>query len=239
MSTLNLFDDPAKLEKKKAQVTGLIGEDWYRQIGDLFDRPYMLSLISFLSQRRKLAKVYPSSPNVFRAFKSTPYKDVKVIILGQDPYHNGAADGLAFSSGGKGTPKSLQVIFEEIARTHKDFNKLRLADLSDWASQGVLLLNTILTVEEGNAGAHEGKGWEQFTIEVIRRLNKHTFPLVFVLWGSKAKQYDRYIDKGYHLVLEGVHPASQLRGTGVFVGNDHFKLIDEHIKKTYSSKINW
>lgn len=239
MSTLNMFDDPAKLEKRRSQIISLIGEEWYRYIGELFDRPYMKNLIAFLSERRKIVKVYPSSPNVFRAFKTLPYKDIKVVILGQDPYYNGSADGLAFSTGAPNTPKSLQIIFEEIARTHEGYNVRRMPDLTDWAKQGILLLNTVLTVEQGNAGSHEGKGWEQFTVEVIKRLNHHPMPLVFVLWGAKARQYDKYIDKKYHLILESPHPASEAYGTGKFIGNGHFDMIDEHIMKNYNTKIKW
>ncbi len=218
----------------------LLGEEWFKRIGHIFERPYMKRLSLFLNKRRKEVKVYPKSDNTFKAFKLTPYSQVKVVIIGQDCYHNGVADGLAFSSQAMGIPKSLQIIFKEINNCIPYFNENRLADLTDWAKQGIFLFNTILTVEEGKPMSHEGKGWEQFSTEVIIQLNKHPNPLVFVLWGARAKKFKGLIDSKYHLVLESPHPASELynEGTG-FLGNGHFTKINEHLMKHFNLKIKW
>ncbi len=155
------------------------------------------------------------------------------------PYYNGLADGLAFSSQGMRTPESLKIIFREIANDVEGFNINRLPDLTDWAKQGVFLFNTILTVDDGKAMSHSGKGWEEFSQEVIKCLNKHPNQLVFVLWGARAKEYKKLIDSTYHLVLEASHPASEMHGTGTFLGCGHFKKINEFLLKNYNLKIKW
>lgn len=227
------------IDDRESKIIQLIGEQWYRRIGHTFDRPYMKRVQEFLNRRRQQVKVYPSPQNVFRAFKVTPYNEVKIVMLGQDPYYNGSADGLAFSSPTKETPKSLQVIFKEIKRTHSEFNERRLADLSDWSKQGIFLFNTILTVDAGSSMSHSGKGWEQFSTEVIIQLNKHPNPLVFVLWGSRAKEYRKLIDYNYHLILESPHPAAELHGSASFIGNGHFEKIDKHLKEKFNLNIKW
>lgn len=238
----NLLDYKWKpqLEDRESKIIQLIGESWFKKIGHVFERPYIKRIGEFLNKRRTITKVYPSQANVFRAFRATPYDKVKVVILGQDPYYNGSADGLAFSCPTPKTPTSLQTIFEEIKRTHPEFNEKRLADLSDWAEQGVFLFNTILTVDQGESMSHSGRGWEQFSTEVILQLNKHPNPLVFVLWGNRAKEYKKLIDKsGYHLVLESPHPAAESHGSAKFIGNGHFDAIDKHLKEKFNLKINW
>lgn len=227
------------LVDRSVMITQLIGDEWFKRIGDLFERPYMKRLTSFLQKERKEANIFPSQKNVFRAFKLCPYDKVKVVICGQDPYHNGAADGLAFSSQGMNTPLSLQTIFKEIKNTESDFNERRLANLQDWTEQGVFLFNTVLTVREGIANSHSEKGWENFSSEVITRLSRHANPLVFVLWGAKAKGFERLIDLNYHLVLKSAHPAAEGYGSGSFLGNGHFTEINNFLKKYYNMKIKW
>jgi uracil-DNA glycosylase len=237
-----------EVNDKDKVIIAQIGPEWYKQLKQEFNMDYMKRLAGFIAERRKTVKIYPSSPNVFKALKLTQYSNVRVCILGQDPYPDGSADGLAFSCSGPRTPKSLQIIFEELAMeasfdnnsvTH--FNKKRDANLEDWASQGVLLLNTILTVEENSPLSHKGKGWEIFTEKVIKSLNAHPNPIAFVLWGSGAKEYKKLIDNDYHLVLEAAHPAAEFYnpGNGGFLKNYHFTKINSFLNLMYNEKIKW
>jgi uracil-DNA glycosylase len=195
-------------EEKKDRLIAKLGEEWFDKVGDQFNQPYMKELGSFLSLRRTQTRVLPDNDNVFKAFKLTSYNDIRVVIIGQDPYHSicsdkvtSMANGLAFSSNEPfDIPPSLHNIFTEVERDVK--NGLQIlpdADLTRWATQGVLLLNTILTVDQGKPLSHEGKGWEQFTEHVIRTLNHHPKRLVWLLWGKKAQEYKKLIDIGYHL----------------------------------------
>jgi uracil-DNA glycosylase len=243
-------------EKKKHRRIDMMGKDWHDLLHNEFERDYMKDLNKFLMERRSQVPVYPETREMFNALKLTPYKEVKVVIIGQDPYHTthsqdkerGIAHGLAFSSCDPATlPPSLVNIFKEIEEDvqfglylKEDYN------LTYWAEQGVLLLNTILTSEKGKALAHENKGWEVFTDAVVKALNRHQRRLVWMLWGNKAKSFRerRLIDTGYHLVLEAAHPAAeeyakQRGSTAGFFGCKHFSKANEHLKKCGYGEINW
>lgn len=213
---------------------------WLQQLGAEFDKDYMRSLREFLMQRKQQgATIYPAGANYFAAFDHTPFDDVKVVMLGQDPYHGpGQAHGLCFSvPEGIAQPPSLVNIFKEIE------NDLGIAapahgNLQAWARQGVLLLNSVLTVEQANAGSHQGKGWEQFTDEVIARLNAEREGIVFMLWGAYAQRKGQIIDTGRHLVLKAPHPSplSAYRG---FFGCGHFSQANAYLQQRGEQPINW
>jgi uracil-DNA glycosylase len=213
---------------------------WLQQLGAEFDKDYMRSLREFLMQRKQQgATIYPAGANYFAAFDHTPFDDVKVVMLGQDPYHGpGQAHGLCFSvPEGIAQPPSLVNIFKEIE------NDLGIAapahgNLQAWARQGVLLLNSVLTVEQANAGSHQGKGWEQFTDEVIARLNAEREGIVFMLWGAYAQRKGQIIDTGRHLVLKAPHPSplSAYRG---FCGCGHFSQANAYLQQRGEQPINW
>jgi uracil-DNA glycosylase len=213
---------------------------WLLHVESEFSQPYMKQLKLFLQAEKREGKtIYPASHSIFNAFKATPFNDVKVVILGQDPYHGvGQAHGLSFSvPKGVRTPPSLVNIFKEINR---DIG-VPLADhgcLQSWAEQGVLLLNATLTVEQANAGSHQGQGWELFTDKVIEVLSDQREHVVFLLWGSYAQKKGRVIDQNKHLVLRSAHPSplSAYRG---FIGNGHFSATNEYLEKHGQSPIDW
>jgi uracil-DNA glycosylase len=236
-------------DKLAEEIKAKIGESWYKYIGAEFGQHYMQVLSKFLAKRRREVAVYPEPRDVFNAFRSTPYDKIKVVILGQDPYHTpGVAHGLAFSSKNPTyVPPSLEVIFREIENDlykglHVDMYSE--ANLSHLADQGVLLLNPIMTVDKGKPLSHAGKGWELFTDQVIRALNRHSRRLVWMLWGNKAKLYNerRLIDSNWHLVLEAAHPAAESYrsdGSAGFFGCKHFSQANEFLDKCGYGKINW
>lgn len=213
---------------------------WLVHVESEFSQPYMKQLKLFLQAEKREGKtIYPASHSIFNAFKATPFNDVKVVILGQDPYHGvGQAHGLSFSvPKGVRTPPSLVNIFKEINR---DIS-VPIADhgcLQSWAEQGVLLLNATLTVEQANAGSHQGQGWELFTDKVIEVLSDQREHVVFLLWGSYAQKKGRVIDQNKHLVLRSAHPSplSAYRG---FIGNGHFSATNEYLEKHGQSPIDW
>ena len=213
---------------------------WLAHVESEFSQPYMKQLKLFLQAEKREGKtIYPASHSIFNAFKATPFNDVKVVILGQDPYHGvGQAHGLSFSvPKGVRTPPSLVNIFKEINR---DIG-VPIADhgcLQSWAEQGVLLLNATLTVEQANAGSHQGQGWELFTDKVIEVLSDQREHVVFLLWGSYAQKKGRVIDQNKHLVLRSAHPSplSAYRG---FIGNGHFSATNEYLEKHGQSPIDW
>lgn len=216
-----------------------IEESWKNILKEEFGKPYFDEIVNFLKREKKLGKqIYPPGPKIFNAFDSTPFRKVKVVILGQDPYHGpGQAMGLSFSvPKSERIPPSLKNIYKEIN------NDLQLpipnhGDLSSWAEQGVFLLNAILTVEHKKASSHKKIGWEQFTNAVIQLLSEKTEGLVFLLWGNFARFKSEFIDKQKHLVLESVHP-SPLAGNGFF-NNNHFSRANEYLKKSGKEPINW
>ena len=209
---------------------------WKELFDEEFSKPYMKKLASFVTERRKVSNVYPESKNVFKAFDLCPFDNVKVIIIGQDPYHTkNVAHGLAFSSARPDyIPPSLEIIFKEIGCTSK-------ADLTSWAEQGVLLLNRILTVEGGYPLTHSNKGWETFTEHIIKMLGETSDPKVFLLWGTTARAVRPLINERFHYVLEAVHPITEIyhRTTGGFIGCKHFEKTNEILKSQGKKIIKW
>jgi uracil-DNA glycosylase len=215
-------------------------DSWRVHLNAEFDQPYMLQLQQFLQQEVMAGKViYPQSDLVFNAFKSTSFENVKVVVLGQDPYHGvGQAHGLSFSvPKGVRTPPSLVNVLKEI---HRDVGAPipEHGCLQSWAEQGVLLLNATLTVEQANAGSHQGQGWGLFTDKVIKALSDQREGLVFLLWGGYAKKKGCIIDQDKHWVLSSAHPSplSAYRG---FVGNEHFSTTNKYLKQGGKSPIDW
>jgi len=213
---------------------------WYRVLGDEFDTDYMHELREFLVQQKAAGKViYPPGSQWFSAFNNTPFDQVRVVILGQDPYHGpNQAHGLCFSVlPGVKVPPSLANMYKELA-DDLGIEQPGHGCLTSWAKQGVLLLNATLTVEQANAGAHQGKGWEQFTDAAIRALNDQREGIVFVLWGSYAQKKGAFIDQSRHLVLKSVHPSplSAYRG---FLGCKHFSAANNYLQQNGQTPINW
>lgn len=215
-------------------------ESWKARLGDYLKRDDMQSLRRFLRERmQKGARVFPPAPQIFAALDATPFDKVKVVILGQDPYHGfGQAHGLCFSvQHGTAVPPSLVNIYKELQRD------LGIAPpqhgcLTHWAEQGVLLLNAVLTVEEGRAGAHQGKGWEGFTDHVVDVLNREREHLVFLLWGSYAQAKGKMIDTAKHRVLKAPHPSPLSAHRG-FIGCGHFSKTNEYLVRHGMTPIDW
>lgn len=213
---------------------------WKAKVGEYLKRDEMQALSAFLRERRaKGARIYPPGPKIFAAFDATPFDAVKVVILGQDPYHGpGQAHGLCFSVlPGVPVPPSLDNIFKEIQR---DLGIARPDHgcLTPWAERGVLLLNAVLTVEEGRAGAHQGKGWEGFTDHVVDVLNREREGLVFLLWGSYAQAKGKVIDARRHRVLKAPHPSPLSAHRG-FLGCGHFSATNEYLTRHGQTPIDW
>ncbi|TFH87380.1 uracil-DNA glycosylase [Billgrantia azerbaijanica] len=215
-------------------------DSWQQWLGGEFQTPYMQALRDFLAAEKAARKViYPHSSNWFRAFELTPLDRVKVVILGQDPYHGpGQAHGLCFSvRPGVAIPPSLVNIYKEL-EADVGFRPVNHGCLEYWARQGVLLLNTSLTVERGNAGSHRGKGWETFTDRAIATVNAHAEPAVFLLWGSHARQKRALVDTSRHLVLESPHPSPLSAHRGFF-GNHHFSRANAFLVENGREPIDW
>lgn len=213
---------------------------WKQRIGDYLDRPDMLALSAFLRDEKAAGKViYPPGPDIFNAFDHTPFDKVRVVILGQDPYHGpGQAHGLSFSvQPGVRVPPSLQNIFKEIEGS-LGIPRPAHGCLTSWADQGVLLLNAVLTVEAGQAGSHQKKGWEGFTDAAIDALNRERDGLVFMLWGSHAQKKGQLIDASRHLVLRSVHPSPLSAHRG-FLGCGHFAEANAYLEAEGEAPIDW
>ena len=213
---------------------------WKARLGEEFEKPYMQKLRTFLLSEQKHGKnIYPSAELYFNAFNTTPFSEVKVVILGQDPYHGkGQAHGLCFSvQEGVVPPPSLKNIFKEL---NTDIGIIQPAHgcLTSWARQGVLLLNSVLTVEDGKPGSHQDQGWEVFTDQVIRTLDREKEDLVFVLWGSYAQKKASFVDAKKHLVLQTPHPSplSSYRG---FFGSRPFSQINKYLLNKNKTPIDW
>jgi uracil-DNA glycosylase len=222
------------------QKPGQLHPSWLAVIGDELDKPYMQALRHFIKEEKAAGKViFPPSPLIFNAFNHTHFDKVRVVIIGQDPYHGpNQAHGLSFSvPQGVDLPPSLQNIYKEIA-ADLNIKMSRNGDLTPWADQGVLLLNATLTVEQAKAGAHQGKGWEAFTDAAIAALNTHREGLVFVLWGSYAQKKGAFIDESKHLVLKSVHPSPLSAHRGFF-GNHQFSTINQYLSQRGQTPINW
>lgn len=215
-------------------------DDWNQWLGNEFQADYMAALKRFLAEEKAAKKtIYPHSSDWFRAFELTPLSEVKVVILGQDPYHGPQqAHGLCFSvQPGVKVPPSLVNIYKELA-SDVGFRPVRHGFLEPWAKQGVLLLNTALTVEQGNAASHRGKGWEQFTDRAIETVSQHADPCVFLLWGSHARQKKSLIDQCRHWVLESPHPSPLSAHRGFF-GNQHFSRANQFLVEQGRTPIEW
>ena len=213
---------------------------WQKQLGTEFSQPYMQQLQGFLHQRELMGKViYPPQEQVFNALNSTDFDQVKVVVLGQDPYHGpNQAHGLAFSvQKGVKVPPSLANIYKELQRD-LDLPMPSHGCLQTWADQGVLLLNATLTVEQADAGAHQKQGWETFTDKIVQKLNEQRHGLVFMLWGSYAQKKGQMIDRSKHLVLESVHPSPLSAHRG-FIGNGHFSQANAYLQQQGYKPIDW
>lgn len=215
-------------------------QSWKRVLSPEFELDYMRELSAFLRSEKAAGQtVFPAEHEIFNALNSTPFDAVKVVILGQDPYHGpGQAHGLCFSVRSTvALPPSLRNIYKELA------NDLNIApastgNLQCWAQQGVLLLNSVLTVESGSAASHQRKGWERFTDRVIALLNERRDNLVFLLWGNYAQRKGAIIDRDRHLVLESVHP-SPLSASRGFFGNHHFSRSNHYLETHHQTPIDW
>lgn len=222
-------------ENKKADIE----ESWYEILADEFDKPYFMTLKAFLVDEKSKYTVYPPGKLIFNAFAHTPLQKVKVVILGQDPYHGpGQAHGLSFSvPDGVKPPPSLVNMFKEI------YNDLGIVpspsgNLESWADQGVFLLNATLTVRSATAGSHQNKGWELFTDQVISSLSYQRENLVFMLWGSYARAKKKLINPNKHLILESAHP-SPLSAYNGFFGCKHFSKANDYLKQHGIEPIDW
>ena len=241
----NMFADERN-DSESAQASielsaSLLPKDWQALLASEFDQPYMHALQSFLSAEQVQGKtIYPPADQIFTAFSLTPLKNVKVVILGQDPYHGpDQAHGLSFSvpSNIKKLPPSLKNIYKEL-NTDLGLPIAPTGDLTSWAKQGVLLLNAMLTVERKNAGSHQKQGWETFTNRVIQLLSEHNEGLVFVLWGAYAQKKEVLIDEGKHLLLKGIHPSPLSAHRGFF-GSKPFSLINQYLSDHNDEPIDW
>lgn len=216
-----------------------IEESWRKALQSEFDKPYFAGLVDFLHQEKASGQVvYPPGSQIFRAFELTPLDKVKVVILGQDPYHNpGQAMGLSFSvPDNVPAPPSLKNIFKEI-ESDLGLKMSGRPNLEAWARQGVLMLNAILTVRGGQAASHRGKGWEEFTDAVIKYISDNCEGVVFLLWGNFARSKKVLIDTNRHTVLEAAHP-SPLAG-GAFFGCRHFSRTNEILRNENKTPVNW
>lgn len=216
-----------------------IEASWKNELLEEFEKPYFLQIVEFLKREKAQNKIiYPPGSQIFNAFNTTPFDQVKVIILGQDPYHGvGQAMGLSFSvSKNVAIPASLKNIYKEI-QSDIGLPIPQHGDLTGWAKQGVFLLNAMLTVEASLASSHKNIGWQSFTDTVIQRLSTEKTGLVFLLWGNFAKAKKELIDTNKHLVLEAAHP-SPLAG-GAFFGCKHFSKTNEYLEKNGQIPINW
>lgn len=217
----------------------MITNDWLEPLKEEFSKPYYKDLYEFVKDEYSKNVVYPPADDIFNAFHFTPLKDVKVVILGQDPYHNeNQAHGLSFSVlPGNDTPPSLVNIYKEL---HEDLGCYipNNGYLKKWADQGVLLLNTVLTVRAHQANSHQGKGWEQFTDSIIEAVNAQDRPVVFFLWGAPAGRKAKMLNNPKHLVLTAPHPSplSAYRG---FFGCKHFSKANEFLKANGIEPIDW
>ena len=212
---------------------------WRALLADQFNQPYFVQLVEFLRQEYKTRRVFPPGNKMFAAFDHCPLDKVKVVILGQDPYHGaGQANGLSFSvSDGVRIPPSLINIFKEV-KADTGAPPPAGGNLERWADQGVLLLNAVLTVREGEANSHAGKGWEKFTDTVIARLANSKEHLVFLLWGSPAQKKAAVVDPTRHLILKSVHP-SPLSAERGFFGNHQFTKANAYLKEHGEAEIAW
>lgn len=216
-----------------------MAEDWKALLAEEFDKPYFNDLVRFVKEEYAQGVVYPSGANIFRAFDKCPFERLKVVIIGQDPYHGpNQANGLCFSvNDGVAFPPSLQNIFKEVS-SDIGVAMPTSGNLDRWAEQGVLLLNAVLTVRAHNAASHAGRGWEQFTDAVVRTVAERKQGVVYMLWGSYAQRKGAIVDSAKNLILKSVHPSplSAYRG---FFGCRHFSLANGYLKQLGKEPICW
>ena len=223
-----------------AQTNIQLEDSWKTQLQGEFEKPYMTQLREFLAKEYSQGKtIYPQKSEYFSAFNSTPFDEVKVVIIGQDLYHGpGQAHGLCFSvKPGVKAPQSLVNIYKEL-KSDLGVTPASHGFLQSWAEQGVLLLNSVMTVEKGKAASHRNRGWEAFTDQVIHALNQREKPLVFILWGSYAHKKAAFVDRDRHLVLEGPHPSPLSAHRGFF-GCKHFSLANNFLIESGQAPIDW
>ncbi|MCB9527277.1 MAG: uracil-DNA glycosylase [bacterium] len=227
------------MEATTADKRPKLPDSWLAVLGDEFETPHMQALRAFLAEEQRAHRVYPPNRDIFNAFWLTPFDAVRVVILGQDPYHGpNQAHGLCFSvRRGVPPPPSLQNIFREID-DEIGIPRPDHGELTHWAEQGVLLLNAVLTVRAHQANSHRGQGWERFTDRVISELDARREGLVFVLWGSPAKQKAARVDRKKHLVLTAAHPSPLSAHKGFF-GCGHFARVNEHLQARGEAPIDW
>ena len=218
-----------------------LAESWKPLLAQEFNQPYFTQLTEFIKHEKAAGKtIYPLGSQIFNAFEFTPFNEVKVVILGQDPYHGaGQAHGLCFSvNKNVAVPPSLKNIYKELQTDMEGYTAPNHGDLSHWAKQGVLLLNATLTVEKDKAGSHQGKGWEQFTDAVIKQLSTQKEKLVFILWGKFAQSKATLINTQKHLVLMAAHPSPFSAYNG-FLGCKHFSKTNAYLIANNLTPISW
>ena len=220
-------------------INPAIDDSWKNALAEEFAKPYFAQLKEFLVRERKQYSIYPPGPLIFNAFNTTPFNEVKVVLIGQDPYHGpGQAHGLSFSvPPGVKPPPSLVNIFKEL-HNDVDIPIPRTGNLTKWANQGVLLLNATLTVRAGQAASHQNQGWEEFTNSVIRRLSEKREGLVFLLWGRFAQAKENLIDTTKHFILKAAHPSPFSAASGFF-GCGHFSKTNRILKEQGLKEIDW
>ncbi|HDN26888.1 MAG TPA: uracil-DNA glycosylase [Thioploca sp.] len=215
-----------------------LAPSWQEKLAAEFEKPSFKKLLTFLDEELKTQTIYPPEPLIFNAFDKCPFEELKVVIIGQDPYHGeGQANGLCFSvNDGVKIPPSLKNIFKEIQTDlGKDIPKT--GNLERWAKQGVLLLNAILTVRASKAASHHKKGWEAFTDAVIRLISEETDKVVFLLWGNYAQQKGQIVDDNKHLILKSAHPSPL--SAKQFFGNKHFSQANQYLQQCGKAPIDW
>jgi uracil-DNA glycosylase len=219
-------------------IQAQFAQSWKKKLNAEFYKAYFQELATFLNEEMKSQTVYPPEPLIFNAFEKCPFEDVKVVIIGQDPYHGeGQANGLCFSvNDGVKIPPSLKNIFKEI-QTDLGKDIPTSGNLERWAEQGVLLLNAILTVRAGNAASHRNKGWEQFTDNVIHLISDEKEQVVFLLWGNYAQKKGEIVDESKHLILKSAHPSPF--SAKQFFGNKHFSQTNQYLQQCGKTPIDW
>lgn len=217
----------------------LLPANWQNTLNEEFDKPYFNKLEKFLDNEFENEKIYPNRQDIFNAFKYTNFDDVKLLLLGQDPYHRkDQAHGLSFSVlDNIALPPSLKNIYKEL-EADLGIKSPKNGNLIKWANQGVLLLNAVMTVRDKNPNSHKNQGWEKFTDAVIKKLNEREKPLIFLLWGNYAKKKSTLIDSKKHIIIQGVHPSPLSANSGFF-GSKPFSKINQALKNINQNEINW
>lgn len=217
----------------------LTGNNWDNILNEEYNQEYFKKIVKFINKEYNEKTIFPPKSCILRALNLTDYNDVKVVILGQDPYHGvGEANGLAFSvSNGIKRPPSLQNIYKEL-NTDLDFPIANIGNLECWAKEGVLLLNAVLTVEKDKPASHKKIGWEQFTDAIIKKINEKDSPIVFILWGNFARSKKKFITNPKHCIIESPHPSPFSAHNGFF-GSKPFSRANDFLKKTGQKEIDW